>query len=162
MANDTGGLIANALRHSHVASVLSKRPAIALERLARGGGATRWYMLSQVDQLDRLADELSPGSAVSFYFDDRLAIRCFDDETVDLILDTVQAHGEAVVGVPAPDGLCAEVEFVCGLSDLTGFIGSRQPVRMFVGVYPDRDNDGVDAITVDLPDRDGVVRRHPH
>jgi hypothetical protein len=28
--------------------------------------------------------------------------------------------------------------------------------------YPGRDNDGESAITLDLPDADGVVRRHPH
>jgi hypothetical protein len=162
VTNDIPNPIARALHDAQVNRALSKRPAVVLERIARGGGATRWYIVSGVEQLGRLTSELSPGSTISFYFDDRLATRSFDDETVDLILKIVYDHGEAVVGFLASDGLHVEAEFVCGLSDLTEFLGHRQPDRILVGVFPDRDNDGVHAITIDLPDRDGVVRRHPH
>lgn len=160
--DNTPNLIASAIRDAHVGVALSKRPAVVLERIARGGGATRWYTVAHLDQLAPLATELRPGSTVSFYFDERIASRRFDDDTVGLIFDIVQSSGEAVVGIPDADGLHVEVDFVCGLDDLTNFLGGRSPERIIVGAYPARDNDGLDAITLDLPDPDGVVRQHPH
>jgi hypothetical protein len=162
MANTTRLVITAALRDAGVEEALEARPAVVLERIARGGGATRWYMVSGGDQLDSLVSELSPGSTVSFYFDDRVATHPYDDEAVGLILDIVQRHGEAVVGIASSDGLHVEVDFVAGLGDLTEFVGARQPERLLVGAFPDRANDGVNAITVTLPDRDGVTRSHPH
>ena len=83
--------------------------------------------------------------------------------SVDLILDLVHAHGEAVVGVLSPNGVEIEVEFVCGLGELSELLGAAADgIELFVGVFPERDNDGVDAVTLDLPDSDGVFRQHPH
>jgi hypothetical protein len=33
---------------------------------------------------------------------------------------------------------------------------------VFYGATPDRENDGTHAVTVTLPDADGIVRPHPH
>jgi hypothetical protein len=43
--------------------------------------------------------------------------------------------------------------------DFDGFTSLRQ---VFYGVFPPMDNDGKDAVTVTLPDLDGVVRDHPY
>lgn len=47
----------------------SRHGAVVLERIVRGGGATRWCFLRQLEQLKTLQDLLQPGSVVSFYFD---------------------------------------------------------------------------------------------
>ena len=146
-----------------VARLLVGRSAVVLERLARGGGATRWYFIAGETELPALAAALAPGSAVSFYFDGR-SRRCrLGDDAVDLILDLVHAHGEAVVGMLTSDGVEIDVEFVCGVGDLSEMLGSvADGTELFVGVFPERDDNGVDAVTFDLPDSDGVVRQHPH
>jgi len=146
-----------------VAELLAARPAVVLERVARGGGATNWFYVPTPGQLEELAAQLRPGSSVSFYFDGRIKRTVLGDEVIDDVLDIVAAEGEAVVGVLADDGLVLDVDFVAGLGDLTEFLGARESgAVMFVGGFPGRDDDGVDAVTFDLPDADGVVRRHPH
>jgi hypothetical protein len=159
----TTDAIRAAIDATPVARLLSDRPAVVLERIARGGGATRWYHLERAGDLSVLFDLLTPGSAVSFYFDGRLDWRRMDDEVVDVILDLVHANGEAVVGVLSADQVTIDVEFVAGLGDLTEFLGSfGNGAWLLVGNFPARDNDGENAITVELPDADGVLRRHPH
>jgi hypothetical protein len=145
-----------------LAEMLAVRPAVVLERVARGGGATNWFYVTSPGQLGELAARFRPGSSVSFYFDDRIKCTMVDDEFIDDVLDIVVADGEAVVGFLAGDGLELDVDFVAGLGDLTEMLGARGSGTVaFVGAFPARD-DGVDAVTFDLPDADGVVRRHPH
>ena len=88
---------------SAVAGLLLKRPAMVLERIARGGGATHWYGLSTADDLARICEKLSPGSVVSFYFDERIEYLPLDDEATVRILEIAQAEGSAVVGRLGPD-----------------------------------------------------------
>jgi hypothetical protein len=57
---------------SAVQRLLAQHSAVVLERIARGGGSTRWFFVQRPDQLEALAAALSPGSSVSFYFDDRI------------------------------------------------------------------------------------------
>lgn len=143
--------------------LLAERHAVVLERLARGGGSTRWYCIHDSVDLTRLSEMLTPGSAVSFYFDGRIKQRFLDDDLVDVVLELIQAHGEAVIGTLSTDRIVIDVEFVAGLGDLSEFLGARTyGLPLFVGAFPTRDDDGVDAVTIDLPDRDGVVRQHPH
>jgi hypothetical protein len=54
--------------------------AVVLERIARGAGATRWYSLRDPEKLHALAERLTPGSSLSFYFDDRVRAREYDGE----------------------------------------------------------------------------------
>ena len=48
---------------------LASSSAVVLERKARAAGRTRWFYCANQDHLDAVESELSPGSAVSFYFD---------------------------------------------------------------------------------------------
>ena len=143
--------------------LLASGPATVFERIARGGGATRWYWLRTADDLGRLYDVLSPGSVVSFYFDDRIEGAPFSEEIGERILATAESDGDAVVGRLAPDGLTLDVDYVGGpiaLAELVDDLPADETV--FFGPVPGRDNDGVHAVTVTLPDADGVVRAHPH
>ncbi len=136
---------------------------VVLERIARGGGATRWYVCRDREALTALAAVLSPGSVVSFYFDGRIAELPYSPGLRVEVERIMRDSGEAVLAQPGPDGLELEVEFVTSLGEYDEFaevLGSHSTV--FVGAFPARDDDGVNAITLTLPDKDGVVRAHPH
>jgi hypothetical protein len=148
---------------SAVAGLLMRRPAMVLERIARGGGATRWYRLSTADDLARLCERLSPGSVVSFYFDERIEYLPLDDEATVRILEIASAEGSAVVGRLGPDSLEIIVDYVSGANELGEFVETvRHGEMVFVGAFPGRDDDGQNAVTFTLPDSDGVTRGHPH
>jgi len=74
---------------SPVPRLLQARPAIVLERIARGAGATNWYRCADHAHLAALAAELHPGSLVSFYFDDRITSCRYSSE----VRAVAAAHG---------------------------------------------------------------------
>ena len=142
---------------------LETRDVVVLERLARAAGRTNWYVLHDASELSSLATRLSPGSSVSFYFDGRLAFHDYDPGAAKLILRIAGRDRDAVVGRRTPDGIALEVDFIADQSELDDFTRDTKPGdRLLFGAFPARDDDGKHAITIDLPDRDGVVRRHPH
>lgn len=141
---------------------LRDRAAVVLERIARGGGATRWYYCPDGMTLDSLEADFRPGSKVSFYFDDRILRVPFSQELRKDIEIIVSRYGEAVVGVAREHDSLIDVEFVAGPTDLAEVMDVAIPAVMFIGTFPAPDNDGTAAITVTLPDSDGVVRDHPH
>jgi hypothetical protein len=144
-----------------VLQLLSRRRAIVLERVARAAGMTCWYEVSGPDGLAPLAERLHPGSRVSFYFDDRLRFRAVNQSFID---DYMAWGPEAVVGVRTTDELTLDVGFWTGLKELTEFLGPRysDSSEVLLGAYPSADGDGIDAVTLVLPDLDGQVRGHPH
>ena len=163
MPDEVAETFAVAISETGVGRLLADGPAIVLERIARGGGATRWYWLRSTDELGRLCRRLGPGSVVSFYFDRRIQRATLDDDVAGQILDLVAQHGDVVVGLMSEDDLEIVVDLVAGpneLSELGSKIRAGEPV--FFGVFPARDNDGLGAVTLTLPDADGVVREHPH
>jgi hypothetical protein len=151
------------LASTPVGQLLSNRPAVVLERLAYGGGATNWYRCRDDADLRRLIPMLHPGSCVSCYFDDR--IRCGPASGVS---ETLQRHidedGDAFLGLPSGDDhLILRGVVVVSASDLAEELdGIESDALVFFGPFPARDNDGIDAITVTMPDLDGIVRGHPH
>jgi hypothetical protein len=156
-------LVRSALKQTAVPRLLAERPAVVLERIARGAGATRWFHVKSVQDLERLSTRLAPGSKVSFYFDVRISLRPYDDETIVRILDLVSAQGDAVVGTICPNGFEMSVEFIGGSNELDEFADGLAPgSQIYVGAFPAPDNDNRDAVTFTLPDKDGVTRRHPH
>jgi hypothetical protein len=148
---------------SPIPRLLRARPAIVLERIARGGGATTWFHCHNQNQLDAIAAQLHPGSVVSFYFDDRIAYRHYTPQLHQQMLRIIAATGDLVVGQLAPDGLHIEVDYPATPNDLdeyTQTLGTHSHV--YVGAFPGRDNDTTNAVTLTLPDLDGVTRAHPH
>lgn len=155
--------VREALNRTAVRQLLAVRPAVILERLTRGAGATRWFFLASDRDLEFLYDRLAPGSRVSFYFDSRIAAYPFDDDAVIRVLDMVASSGDAVVGTLCADGLETSVEFVAGASELGRFVENLAPrSEVFIGAFPASDDDGRDAVTVTLPDSGGLTRAHPH
>jgi hypothetical protein len=106
--------------------------------------------------------ELSPGSVVSFYFDERIRKVTLSPSVRFEVEQTSMRDGDSVVGV-LEDEIHIRVEFVSGPQGLEEFASTLSPgAAVFAGAFPDRDNDGVRAVTVTLPDADGIVRGHPH
>ncbi len=134
-----------------------------LERVAMGGGATNWYYCRSVERLDFIADRLLPGSMVSFYFDGRLSKITDSTTFARRATELFASVGESVVAALTADECTLAVDFVSGPEDMKEFLAehSNRPL-FFVGEFPARDNDGRDAVTLAIPDLDGVVRPHPH
>ena len=158
-------LVLDVLSESQVARLIANAssPVVVLERIARGAGATRWFALDDPDQLVLLAQSLSPGSSVSFYFDGRLASHAYDVAIANAVLTIAEQDGDAVIGTRGSDEIQLDVEFIAGPSEIEEY-ESRLPhgTEVIYGRFPARDNDGERAVTLDLPDLDGIVRAHPH
>jgi hypothetical protein len=156
-------LVAVTLSSTPIRLRLAIGGAIVYERIAAGGGASRWYYCHNVVELDTIADAFRPGSLVSFYFDDRIKRTTYSPRLLETISEMISKHGEIVFGVLAPDGLRNEAEYPGSIDDLCDTLPSLGPSsQVFYGPIPGQDNDGTEATTVVLPDSDGVVRDHPY
>jgi hypothetical protein len=156
--------VRRALAATPVARLLEMRPAVVLDRIAFGAGATDWYHCPDQASLREIAQLLGPGSVVSFYFDGRIrALNSVDDARSRAAEVLAAAGEEIVVGALADDGLAIELDFPSGPTEVDEFLAEHASARhFFVGEFPGRDDDGVDAVTLTIPDLDGVVRAHPH
>lgn len=139
------------------------RYAVVLERLARSGGSVKWYFSSSENSLRRIFSSLSEGSLVTIYFDCHLHVEPDDDGARGRMYELLTARGELIVGYPdhhAPD---FTMEIISGPSELTDFL-MRHPEGCLAvwGEWPPPSNDGVDAVTIQLVDEDGVQLQHPH
>jgi hypothetical protein len=139
------------------------RRIVVLERLARAGGATRWFLISGEAMLHEVLETFGGGSSVSFYFADQLRVEVDDDGVRQVMFDEITRRGELVLGYPARDSPQLDMAIISGPSELTEYLMVHPEGSLAVwGDWPTRQNDGVDAITVDLVDADGVLRMHPH
>lgn len=151
-----------ALESAGVNALVAKGHAVVLERIACGGGATRWYFCRDAHALEVIEGELSPGSDASFYFDERIRKVVLSPSVRSEIEQISARDGDAVVGV-LEDQIHIRVDFPGGPRDLGEFASTlSSDATVFAGVFPPRDNDGVWAVTVTLPDADGIERAHPY
>lgn len=156
-------IVQRSLRATPVAALLAKQPAVVLERIARGGGETRWYYCANASRMAELAGLLSPGSLVSFYFGDQIRYEALDAEVTRRVDEAIGTTREAVVGVLDRDGVRINMEVVSGPNEFAEYASAMSASsRVFYGAFPGRENDGRRAVTVTLPDADGVTREHPH
>jgi hypothetical protein len=136
--------------------------AVVLERIARGAGATRWYLLCAPADLDALTLRVRPGSRVSFYFDNRFLIGEFDDQARQSVVEVIERDGEAVMGAFPAAEIEAEVDFPSSAAEADEFARDHRQATIIVGAFPAADDDRMNSVTVALPDADSVVRPHPH
>jgi hypothetical protein len=137
--------------------------AIVLERIAMGGGATRWYSCPDSNHLAALEAQLSPGSQVSFYFDGRIHVAPASPDAAGPMKRIIAETGDVVAGVLASDDLHLDMQVISGPTEVDEFIAAvGDSEHLFYGPFPSSDDDGVNAITMVLPDLDGVVRPHPY
>jgi hypothetical protein len=113
--------------------------------------------------LEDVFELLSGGSSVSFYFSGRLHIAVDDDAARQAMFDGITGSGELVLGYPAQGNSQLDMAIVSGPSELTEHLMLHPEGSLVVwGDWPAREDDGQDAITVDLVDADGMLRPHPH
>jgi hypothetical protein len=152
-----------ALAATPVADLLASRPGVVLERIARGGGVTKWYYCPSKLSLGAVEARFSPSSVVSFYFDDRIRNDAYSPGVQIAVKAVIAQNGEAVVGALAEDDTRIDAEIITGPNELAEFLSVvKRGSRVFYGPFPAKDNDGVRAVTLVLPDADGTVRAHPH
>ena len=150
------------LSRTAVPERLRNTDAVVLERIAWGAGQTNWYYCRELSVLDAIASQLSPGSDVRFYFDDRFQ-RPTADKLAVVARAIMVATGEVLIGVLSADGFRIEMTMLGNEDELLEIANGLPPdAALFVGVFPAADNDGVCAVTTVLPDQDGVIRAHPY
>jgi hypothetical protein len=155
-------IAAHAFSDANVPALVRQRAAVVLERIARGAGATNWYVLEGLDDLDMLCRLVRPGSLVSFYFDGRIAETRLDDSAREQLSAIALSDHGAVIALRAK-GIELDADFPGTRRELDHWLEEMgNPERGFVGPYPGHDSDGIDAVTLTLPDLDGTVRAHPH
>ncbi|MEU7144012.1 hypothetical protein ABZ942_31525 [Nocardia sp. NPDC046473] len=136
---------------------------VALERIPHAAGATNWYTAESRADLVKIVHALGPGSLVSFYFDNRISRAPYAEKVRTELLEFITRDRDALIGWPAPDGIRIDMAVVGGPRDIDEEVSdSESDEDVFYGAYPGWDNDGVEAITVTLPDADGVTRQHPY
>jgi hypothetical protein len=156
-------LARHAIEATEIPRLLRAHSAVALERVARGGGATRWYSIATESQLVELAAVLTPGSCLSMYFDERIRRRPMTEATVKEILGFIEEDGDALIGRLGEDGLTIDMTVVAGRAEIDEVTAAGAPSEpLYFGRFPARDDDARTAVTIELPDADDIVRRHPH
>jgi len=79
------------------------------------------------------------------------------------IQNIVNETGDCIVGILMADALSLDVNFISSPEEIEAFkLSLKSTPKIWYGPFPARDNDGVSAVTITLPDRDGKVRAHPH
>ena len=150
--------------HPDLAARLSslRGRVVVLERIARGGGATRWYLGRSPEECQRIYRLLGPGSRVTFYFDGPLRVDPLGDRVIGAMFEAIGEDCEIVVGVPdVEDPVRLAVEFLSAPSELTELLMQpRSSLDLVWGPYPDVGEP--ESVTLVLVDRDGVTRPHPH
>lgn len=141
----------------------SEHEVIVLERVARAAGQTNWFSCCNSNEFIEVSKKFLPGSCVSVYFDRRIARNRYDESVREAILKIAAEEIDCVVGVCAVDQFRLEVDFIGGLGELEEFeqtLGDLSEV--YFGSFPGRDHDGIRAVTLVVPDADGIVRKYSY
>lgn len=145
------------------ATLLNAHDAVVLERIAMGAGATNWYYCRDSEHLRLVEAQLSPGSLVSFYFGDQIRNVLYTPAHKAEMERIITQTRDVVLGFLRDDGYRIDVEFIDNTLRLSEATADLAPThRVFYGAFPARDNDGVRAVTLILPDADGTVRENPN
>jgi hypothetical protein len=136
---------------------------VVLERLARGGGATRWFFARSLAELEPVFEVLRGGSCVSFYFANQLHVETDTEAARQRMFKEITLEEELVLGYPSAVSVEVDMELISGPGELAEQLMHHPEGSLIVwGKWPARANDGSDGITVNLVDADGILRAHPH
>ncbi|MFJ7949850.1 hypothetical protein ACIQ6K_40760 [Streptomyces sp. NPDC096354] len=141
----------------------SEHEAIVLERVARAAGRTNWFSCRSSADFSELARRFLPGSCVSVYLDGRIACHRYDESVRKSIIKIAAEEYDCVVGMRGVDQFSIEVDFIGGPAELDEYeqaVGNLSQV--YYGSFPGRDNDDLNAVTLIVPDADGIRRAHPY
>lgn len=91
---------------------------VALERIARGAGATRWYIAKTQEEISRLLGLLGPGSRVTFYFGPPLRVEPLTEYLIGEMFSAVGEDNEIVICTrSAAEPLVLDAELISGPSE---------------------------------------------
>jgi hypothetical protein len=135
---------------------------VVWERLARAAGYTRWYVVTNLSDMDELAAELRAGSIVWFNVGGRYTFGPLDESVHAQLMAVAARDGAAVVADGPVNGIEWRAADIAGDDDFTNFAADHPPGSLvFYGPYPGPDA-MEDAVSAQVPDADGVVRPQPH
>ncbi len=134
---------------------------IVLERVARGGGATRWYFCQGISELTAVLPDLRPGSRVGFFFDDRIRRELFSEQVEADLFDIAASTGEVLLGREQAEGPELQMDFLGAMEISEALADVRSGEMVYLGVFPAIEDDGVSCIAFIPPDSDGEVRPQP-
>ena len=152
------------IARSPVPEMLTVTSAVIIERIAYGAGQTNWYYCVGLAQLEALEQLLHPGSCVSFYFDDRIKRAPYSAAEMRAIAaSTKYPEHNFNLGALSSDGITIDMVISVDPSEFDEYDEewSRAPF-VFYGDYPGWDDDGINAVLITIPDKDGTVRRHAY
>jgi hypothetical protein len=116
---------------------LARSCAVVLERKARAAGQTRWFYCADQDHLDAVVSELSPGSAVSFYFDQRIQSDIYSPQIRVAISELLVRYVEVLVGVISKNEVELDVEVITWQSEtVRADVHVRSRCALFMGYSP--------------------------
>jgi hypothetical protein len=132
-----------------------------LEKLASGGGATRWFHCETVLEVRNVMTYLRPGSRVGFFFDDRIRRRVNSPESQQEAVDLAFLNRELFVG--QKDSHANELHMYLAEPTEVYFELAKVPIgqSVFFAAFPAFDDDGLNSFTFTPPDADGVTRPNP-
>jgi hypothetical protein len=94
---------------------------------------------------------------------ERVAFGAGQTEWLAIAGRVIDAGRECVIGALQQNGFEIAKDFVTQRSEVQEFISEHSITSLFfAGDYPAADNDGVAAVTLVVPDEDGIIRPHPH
>ena len=107
---------------------------------------------------------LRPGSVVSFYYGNQIRIGSYGDDVKRQIADKINVFGDCLVAVRSRAGsLALNPEFLTHTHEIAELDSELEiGTEVFFGPYPEKEDDKKRAITITMPDSDGVTRGHPH
>jgi hypothetical protein len=139
------------------------REAESLEKIARGAGQTRWFLLSSVDDLEVVVSAVRPGSAVQLYVDPAVAA---EGDASPALLETL---GPTLAGIrPTENDLVALAvqddgplcdHFFPDRSEVADWLREHSGEHVILCHYPQLREHDAEAL---VPEADGVARPQPH
>jgi hypothetical protein len=136
---------------------------LAVEKIARGAGQTRWFLLRGVGDLEVVASAVRPGSAVKLYIDPAVAAEGDASpallETLELKLAAIRSTENDLVALAVRDDgpLCDH--FFPDRSEVADWLREHSGAHVILRHYPQLREHDAEAL---VPDADGVIRRQPH
>ena len=134
---------------------------VILERVARGGGATRWHYCIAIWEVSEVIATMRPGSNVGFFFDDRIRRSLYSDDIGIEILDIATAAGEVWIGRETGPSREFKMDFGGVEESMSMITKFKTGEAVLYGAFPAFEDDRVNSIVFTPPDPDGVVRPQP-
>jgi hypothetical protein len=126
--------------------VESREDLIVLERVARGGGATRWFFCRSLAEANAVLPDLRPGSRVGFFFDDRIRREPFSDQVESEMFDLTATTGEVLFGRELGEGPELQMDCLAASEISEALAAVRSGETVYYGVFPVVEDDGVTCI----------------